>query len=180
MHLITPTGQMPSAGPPRCFFAMQTVRCFRQRTQFFQWTSIYLLNLLAATLGVVVATGFLLNVVLKPIQPLIGHDRLFSFARAPYHLFPLVLALVAGYAGKLRFKGNHGYWVWILPALYLTLNLVMWKSSSVLVSNTWGAALNHFFAGEPPYYPEQDVTVPFYTSVAYSLGAILGFCRRWL
>jgi hypothetical protein len=145
-----------------------------------QWVSIYLLNLLAATLGVVVVTGFFLNIILKPLELFIGHATLFSIARAPYYALPLLIALAAGYASKHRWKSNHGYWVWILPALYLALNLILWKSSNVLASNTWGTALNHFFAGNPPHYPEQDVTIPFYTSVAYALGAMLKSCIRWI
>ena len=143
-----------------------------------RWTSLYLLDLLASTLGVVVVTGFFLNVILKPIEPIIGRTRLFSVARGPYYVFPLILALLAGYIGNVRFKGNQRYWVWVLPALYLAINLILWKNSSVLLSNHWQAALNHFFAGEPPYFPEQGITVPVYTSVAYSMGALLETWKR--
>ena len=138
-----------------------------------RWVGLYLLNLLAATLGVLFATGVLLNVVLKPVAPLIGHARLFSVARGPYYPLPVILALVAGYVSSLRFKGNHRFWVWVIPALYLAARIVFWKSPSALGGNSWGDAMTHFFAGEPPYYPEQDATVPLYTSVAYSVGALL-------
>ena len=124
-------------------------------------------------------TGFFLNVILKPIEPIVGRARLFSVARGPYYVFPLFLALVAGYVSHVRFKGNHRYWVWVLPALYLAINLILWKSS-VLVGNNWQAALNHFFAGEPPYLPEQGITLPLYTSVAYSMGAILESRKSFL
>ena len=155
-------------------------RLFSAMDSALRWTSLYLLNLLAATMGVVVVTGFFLNVILKPLEPLIGHARLFSLARGPYYLFPLLLALVAGYVSNSRFQGNHLYWVWVLPAFYLALNLILWKNSSVLVGNTWQAAINHFFAGEPPYFPEQGITVPLYTSAAYSTGAFLENARKRL
>jgi hypothetical protein len=139
-----------------------------------RWLGIYLLNLLAATLGVLLTTGIFLNVVLKPVEPLIGHSKLFSVAKGPYYPLPLLLALVAGYVRNVRFKGNHGFWVWVLPALYLAVKIMLWRNPSVLASNSWGATISHFFAGEPPYYPEQDVMVPVYTSVSYSVGALLG------
>ena len=109
------------------------------------------------------------------MEPSIGHA-----ARGAYYVFPLVVAFVAGSVSKLSSKGNHGPWVWAVPALYLASNLVFWESSSVLLSHTWGTALDHFFAGNPPYYPEQDVTVPFYTAVAYSLGVELKSRNGWL
>ncbi|HMK21256.1 MAG TPA: hypothetical protein VK466_02920 [Terriglobales bacterium] len=124
-------------------------------------------------MGVLVATGVLLNVILKPVEWLVGHSRLFSIAKGPYYLLPLVIALVAGYIGNLRFKGNHQLWVWVLPALYLAIRMILWKRPGVLDNNSWEAVLTHFFVGRPPYYPEQDVMVPLYTSVAYSIGALL-------
>ena len=139
----------------------------------FRWIAKYLLNLLVATLGVFFATGILLNVILKPVEPLIGHSQLFSVAKGPYYPLSLVLAVVAGYISHFRFKGNQRFWVWVLPALYVATKIILWKNPSVLGSNSWGTTLSHFFVGEPPYYPEEDATVPLYTSVAYSLGALL-------
>ena len=137
-----------------------------------RWIGTYVLNLLVATLGILVATGILLNVILKPVEPLIGHSQLFSLAKGPYYPLPLVLAVVVGYLSYFRFKENHLFWVWVLPALYLAIKIMLWKPS-VLGGGSWGAAIAHFFAGEPSYYPEEDVTVPLYTSVAYSIGALL-------
>jgi len=160
------------------FISEQNSSLFSAMDSVLRWTSLYLLDLLVSTLGVVVVTGFFLNVILKPMEPIIGRARLFSVARGPYYVFPLILALVAGYVSNVRFKGNHRYWVWVLPALYLAINLILWKTSSVLVGNHWQAALNHFFAGEPPYFPEQGITVPLYPSAAYSVGAILETWKR--
>jgi hypothetical protein len=57
--------------------------------------------------------------------------------------------------------------------VYLVTKIVLWKPSSMMGDYGWGAALAHFFVGTHPYYPEEDVTVPFYTSLAYSMGALL-------
>ena len=134
---------------------------------------LYLLHLLAATFGVLLATGILLNVVLKPFEPLIGHTRLLSVAKGPYYPLPIVLAALAGYFSYIRFKSNYRFWVWIIPALYLVTKIVLWKPSSVLGDHDWGTALTHFFPGAHSYYPEEDVVVPFYTSLSYTLGALL-------
>lgn len=139
-----------------------------------RWVGLYLLNLLVATVGVLLATGILLNVVLKPMEPLIGHAQLFSVAKGPYYALPLVLAALAGYISYIRFTGNYRFWVWVIPAVYLLTKIVLWKPSSVMGDYGWGTALAHFFVGAHPFYPEEDVTVPFYTSLAYSLGALLG------
>ena len=68
---------------------------------------------------------------------------------------------------------NLVFWVWVLTALYAAIKIVLWKSPSVLGDNGWAAAMNHSFAGEPPYYPEENVTIPLYTSVAYSARALV-------
>jgi len=132
------------------------------------------LNLLVATLGVVLLTGFLLNVVLQPLsQPLISHSQLFSVAKGPYYPLPVILAVVLGYISYTRLKGNQRFWVWVVPALYLAAKIVVWKNRSVLRDDGWGATMAHFFAPKPPYHPEEDVVVPFYTSIAYAFGALL-------
>ncbi len=137
-----------------------------------RWVGMYLLNLLAATLGVAFATGVLLNVVLKPFQPLIGHSKLFSVAQAPYYPLPLGLAVVAGYISHIRFKGNHRFWVWVVPTVYLAIKIALWTNPSVL-GGSWRATMFHFFAGTPSYHPEEDAIFAFYTALAYSFGALL-------
>lgn len=134
---------------------------------------LYLFHLLSATFGVLLATGILLNVVLKPFEPLIGHDRLFSVAKAPYYPLPIVLAGLAGYFSYIRFKSNYRFWVWIIPALYLVTKIALWKPSTVLGDYSWDTTLAHFFSGTPRYHPEEDVVVSFYTSLSYTLGALL-------
>ena len=134
---------------------------------------LYLLHVLAATFGVLLATGILLNLVLTPLEPLIGHARLFSVAKAPYYPLPIVLAGLTGYFSFVRFKSNYRFWVWIIPALYLVTKIALWRPSSVLEDSSWGATLAHFFAGTPRSHAEEDVIVSFYTSLSYTFGALL-------
>ena len=136
-----------------------------------RWVGVYTLNLLAATLGVFFATGLLLNVVLYPFLPLINRAKLLSVAQGPYYVLPICLALITGYVSHTRFKGNHRFWVWVVPLLYFLFELARWKlSASVL--GTWESAIAHFIACSPDCHPVEDVTLPLYTSIAYSLGAL--------
>jgi hypothetical protein len=118
---------------------------------------LYLFHLLAATYGVLLATAIFLNVVLNPLEPLMGHARLFSVARAPYYPLPIVLATLAGYFSYIRFKSNYRFWVWIIPALYLVTKIALWKPSSVLGDSSWGTTLAQFFSGTARYHPEEYV-----------------------
>jgi hypothetical protein len=138
-----------------------------------RWVGLYLLHLLAATFGVLLATAILLNVVLKPLEPWISHAKLVSIATGPYYALPIILAAFAGYFGYIRFKGNYRFWIWIVPTVYLVTKIILWTPTSVLAVQNWGTTLAHFFAGTPPHYYEGNVTMPFYTSLSYTLGALL-------
>jgi len=139
-----------------------------------RWVGLYLLHLLAATFGVLLATAILLNAILRPLmEPWISHAQLISVANGPYYALPVVLAALAGYFSYIRFKGNYRFWVWIVPTVYLATKIILWAPSSVLGDYSWGTTLAHFFVGTPPHYPEGNVTIPFYTSLSYTLGALL-------
>lgn len=137
-----------------------------------RWVGLYLLHLLVATLGVGLATAIVLNAILKPLlEPGISHDKLISIATGPYYALPIVLAALAGYFGYI--KGDSRFWVWVVPTVYLAIELILWTPTSVLRDHNWGATLTHFFVGTPPRYLEGNVTIPFYTSLSYTLGALL-------
>ena len=139
-----------------------------------RWIGLYLLHLLTATLGVGLATAIVLNAILKPLLGRsISHAQLVSIGMGPYYPLEVVLAGLAGYFGYSRFKGNQRFWVWILPAVYLAIELILWRPTSALAGYNWNATLAHFFVGTPPHYPEGNVTIPFYTSLSYTLGALL-------
>lgn len=107
------------------------------------------------------------------LEPWIGHANLVSFAEGPFYPLPVVLASLAGYFGYMRSKGNYRFWVWVVPTVYLATKIILWTPASILGHYSWRTTLGHFFAGAPPHYPEEDVTVPFYTSLSYTLGALL-------
>jgi hypothetical protein len=139
-----------------------------------RWVGLYLLHLLAATFGVLLVTEILLNAILRPLmEPWISYAQLISVANGPYYALPVVLAALAGYFSYIRFGGNYRFWVWIVPTVYLVIKMILWAPSSVLGHYNWGTTLAHFFVGTPPHYPEGNVTIPFYTSLSYTLGALL-------
>ncbi len=142
---------------------------------FLRWVGLYLMHLLAATLGVLLATGILLNVVLKPIlESHIDYGRFLTVvAKGPYYPLMVVLAALAGYFCDIRFKGNYRFWVWVVPTLYLAIRVILWTPPSALENYNWSTSLAHFFKASPPRYLEGNVTIPFYTSLSYTLGALL-------
>ena len=139
-----------------------------------RWVGLYLLHLLIATFGVGLATAILLEAILKPLlEPGIGHAKLVSIGTGPYYPLEIVLAGLAGYFGYGLLKGNHRLWVWILPTVYLAMKIILWTPTTVLGDHNWHTTLAHFFVGTPPHYPEGNITIPFYTSLSYTFGALL-------
>ena len=134
-----------------------------------RWIGLYLLQLVIATLGVGLATAMLLEAILKP---LLGRG-IISIGTGPYYPLEIVLAGIAGYFGYGLLRGNHRFWVWILPTLYLAMKIILWTPTTVLADQNWHTALAHFFVGTPPHYPEGNVTIPFYTTLSYAIGALL-------
>jgi hypothetical protein len=138
-----------------------------------RWVGLYMLHLLIATLGVALATAALLEGILKPLLSPDGHARLVSITTGPYYALEIVLAGFAGYFSYGLLKGNHRFWVWILPTVYLAIKIMLWTPSSVLGDHNWHTTLAHFFVGTPPRYPEGNITIPFYTALSYTFGALL-------
>ena len=81
-----------------------------------RWVGLYELHLLAATVGVGLATAILLNAILKPLlEPGIDHAKLVSIGTGPYYPLEVILAALAGYFGHARIKGNYCFSIWIVP-----------------------------------------------------------------
>jgi len=147
---------------------------FAPMKTYLRWVGLYLLHLLIATLGVGLATAMLLEAILKPLfGRAIGDAKLVSIATGPYYPLEIVLAGVAGYFGYGLLRGNHRFWVWVLPTLHLAIRIILWTPTTVLADQNWHTTLAHFFAGTPPNYPEGNITIPFYTTLSYTFGALL-------
>lgn len=101
----------------------------------------------------------------------------FDIGASPFPL-QLLAALLLGVLNAPRLSlASLARWVWVVPSFALLLRLFSWKPYSTLIAETpW----QHFFGPCLRLYcPEQfTVTLPFYASLAYSLGYIIDTARR--
>jgi ABC-type nitrate/sulfonate/bicarbonate transport system permease component len=76
-----------------------------------------------------------------------------------------------------RTRSRVAGFVWILPAVILVWNLLTWRGAGALTAVPyWEAVWNNYFAdcGSSECLYKLFVTVPFYTSAAYSLAWAAG------
>jgi hypothetical protein len=93
--------------------------------------------------------------------------------------FPIQIALGAILGGKLYRRWEHRsmLWVWILPGVVLTYAAIAIPTFSPWSSSPADTGpLSHYFGwgcqADNRCYDQLTFTQPFYTSVAYSLGAL--------
>jgi len=139
----------------------------RQKAEcILRWAGMYIVNLISATLGVWFSAKIIGEMVLSPI---IGRQNLLAAGLKPPYPILLTFAILTGYVSQVRWKGRQALWVWVLPTIYLLLAIVMWLRSGFSLADT----LRHFFGLDcyPLCHDQYERTVPFYSTVAYSLGA---------
>jgi hypothetical protein len=92
----------------------------------------------------------------------------------PYFPFQIILGLWFGWALSRHFRHRSMLWVWILP---LALLCFAFADLSTVSSLGFRLRLMHFFAQgcqpENRCVDQLVITMPFYASVSYSLGAFL-------
>jgi hypothetical protein len=131
------------------------------------WIGIYVLNLIIATIGVSLSVGLFGDALV----PIVGYENVLSVSLKPPFPFQICLGIAVGYVSQVRWKGNRqALWVWIIPAVYLFSGIVSWVGAGYRL----GDSLAHFVGLNCwPLCRDQHIrTVPFYTTVAYSIGAI--------
>ena len=103
------------------------------------------------------------------------------------HYFPMqiILALWTGWSFGRRFQHRSMLWVWVLPFLLLCYAVVAIPTlapdivfTSVITQATGNhSSLSHYFGSgclvENGCIDQLIITMPFYVSVFYSLGALL-------
>lgn len=132
------------------------------------WVGRYSVNLLASTLGVWFSAKILGEIFLAPV---IGKQNLLlSMLKPPYPLL-VVMGILVGYVSGIRWRSSHAFWVWIPPAAYLGMGIILWLHTGFHFYD----ALEHYFGlgCYPSCRDQYSRTVPFYTAVAYSFGAIM-------
>jgi hypothetical protein len=133
-----------------------------------KWLGLWLLNTVIATVGVAINVGLFTY----STQAFVSRPFRIALVQTPYYPFPILIGVLVGFFGHLRFRGSYRYWAWVLPAL-LTWNALLDRQSSNQAS--WSDAIVHFFGYIP--YPQNrdqlDTSVVLYMAFAYSLGALM-------
>jgi hypothetical protein len=137
----------------------------------------FIAHLLCSTLGVLVSAAFLLFFeygIIRIWNPLFT-STLASYTLTEIPGFPvqIVMGVMLGFVMGRRGRSRMIYWTWIVPLLCLLIAMAFAPSTS-------RPLLDHFFrdgCGPADGCIDQTaLTLPFFASVAYSVGA--GFARR--
>ncbi len=136
-----------------------------------------------STAGVLVL-GFVLTLLLALLTAAVtpNHPRgnfvdhmvdqfVFIGFNPPYYFTPILVALILGGISRHFFSTRSAAWVWILPLGILLWNTFTWETGGY--GTYWQGVWNNYFGsdcGSSECLYELFVTVPFYTSVAYSFG----------
>jgi len=133
-----------------------------------KWVGLWLVNTLNATLGVMVAVGF----INYSIRPFAGRGIFFYLTQGPFYPLPIVVGFLAGYFTYRWIRGSYCYWVWILPAVSMIVAMMYWKASK---QATWIRTLDYFFFRRLPF-PEASLQLAttgiFLMSLTYSMAAL--------
>jgi hypothetical protein len=124
----------------------------------------YLLHVLLATLGVMVCSGFL------AFELLPASEARKLLTTIPYFPIQIVLAFSLGFLLRLRIKQYLMEWVWVLPSAFLCIGFF-------LSPLTYHERFDRFFGSDCSpsnhCFDQTGLTLPFYTAIAYSLGAMV-------
>ena len=124
----------------------------------------------------VALTSFLTFCVVGLFHGTVGTMRMLLFA-TPFYPLQIGMALVAGYLLTRYLNLPLARWIWVLPAALL-LTQVLFRHLPDDVSR-WGYWFGWFGIVGHVYPPLQvGVTMPFYTSAAYSLAAGVALRRK--
>jgi|HubBroStandDraft_4_1064222.scaffolds.fasta_scaffold04803_6 hypothetical protein len=152
---------------------------------------VFAMHQLIGTWGVGIAAAFLVFASFEILRPLssslfVSHNA--SILLTELHYFPMqiILALWTGWSFGRRFQHRAMLWVWVLPLLLLcyavaaipTLTPNMAFTSVIMQATGNHSSLSHYFGSgcrvENLCLDQLIITMPFYVSVSYSLGALFG------
>jgi hypothetical protein len=137
----------------------------------------YLREVFLSTYGSMLAAAFLVYLAFPLVRlfyvesPITFRDfnRILS---EPYFPLQIAMGAIAGGYARHRFKRSFASWVWVLPLAHFLFCLAQFDVS--VFQNPLAVRFEHFLGNgcRPPQCWDQMLcTAPFYTSVAYSLGA---------
>lgn len=125
----------------------------------------YLFSLAASTVALWFSAGFFANTVIKRLW---GHEVMVDLLLRPYYPLLIGFGILTGYLTRSRWKHLATPWVWILTGVYLLYGITSWLRVGYGLEDT----LKHFFGRNcwPSCQDQYEWTLPFYGSLAYSLG----------
>ena len=99
---------------------------------------------------------------------------IFERVGQPYYLMLLLAGFTLGALGRRFSRTREAAWVWVLPFCILLWNIFTWKTGGY--GAYWQGVWDNYFGsdcGGSECLYEFLVTVPFYTSLTYSLGWLI-------
>jgi hypothetical protein len=162
----------------------------------FKGVLVFVMHQLIGTWGVAVAAvplAFISFEILRPLDPrlFVEHNAHVLLTELPYFPMQVVLALWSGWTFSRRFHHRSMFWIWVLPFLVLCYAVVAVPTLTPdltiksVVAQTVGSQspLSHYFGSgctvENRCIDQLLITMPFYASVSYSLGALLARRLSW-
>jgi hypothetical protein len=151
---------------------------------------VFATHQLVGTWGVAIAAAPLTFVsfeILRPLNPrlFVSHNAHVLLTELAYFPMQMALALWSGWSFSRRFHHRSMLWVWVLPFLILcyvvaavpTLTPDLIFTSVLAKANRNQSPLFHYVGPgcriENRCLDQVLITMPFYASVSYSLGALL-------
>jgi hypothetical protein len=147
---------------------------------------VFAVHQIGATWGVGIgayALALFLFGILRPLNPgLFGiHNMYHVLSQLPYFPIQILLGFSWGWALSLRFRHRSMLWVWVLPFVILCYAVAEvptltpgFTFTSVLQNQS---PVSHYFGWacrqEDRCIDQLLVTMPFYASAAYSIGALI-------
>ena len=147
----------------------------------------FFLHLVISTFGVIILAAlsvFSITEALHPIFPTIGSPTAsWILTQTPYFPVQILTGFLMGFKIARRYQDRVMLLVWIAPALVIAYVIGSVPLRPVMVSGVEISPMQHFFGWnclpQNHCYEQVGATVFLYSSLAYSLGARLGFRRQY-
>jgi hypothetical protein len=151
-------------------------------------TALFALHQFVGTFGVAFAAAVLIFFWFELLRPL--YPGLFTSSNAsrlltglPYFPSQVILGLWSGWSLRRRFRHRSMVWVWILPLVVLSYAVIAVPTMTPgqvppsFQAGIGQSRLEHYFGHgcriEERCTDQLGITMPFYVSLSYALGAFL-------
>ncbi len=169
-------------------YYMQSLSQERIRNSRIKAVLVFVMHQFIGSWGVAAAATFLVYFsfeILRPLNPRMftSHNSSWLLTDLPYFPMQIVLGLWSGWSFGRRFQHRAMLWAWILPFAFLCYALLAIPTMTpdfvplILQAGVGQSRLSHYFGWgcrpEDRCLDQLGITMPFYVSVSYSIGALL-------